>query len=129
MDYEKNANEFAKRHGITLEILEEDYDYYFPDDDRPRSIFKCRLKRNGKRYTFKFGQSIVNEGVEPTMYDVLACVTKYDTGSFEDFCGDFGYNVDSMSAYKTYKAVRKEYDAMCRLLGELMQDEEFLEIG
>lgn len=45
----------------------------------------------------------------PTPYDVLACLTKYDPYSFENFCSDFGYDTDSRQAFKTYKAVRKEW--------------------
>jgi hypothetical protein len=49
------------------------------------------------------------------MYDVLACFQKYDVGSFEWFCANFGYSTDSITAHKTYKAVCKEYAAMQRL--------------
>ena len=45
----------------------------------------------------------------PDAYSVLACLTKYDPGSFENFCGDFGYDTDSRRAEKTYKAVQDEY--------------------
>ena len=53
--------------------------------------------------------------IAPTLYDVLACLQKYEVGTFEDFCGDFGYDLDSILAKKTYKAVSKEYDKMCSL--------------
>ena len=52
---------------------------------------------------------------EPTNYDILACIHKYDVGSFEDFCGDFGYNIDSIQAEKTYKAVCEEYEKLCTI--------------
>ena len=47
--------------------------------------------------------------IPPTAYDVLASITKYDVGSFEDFCSEFGYDTDSRKAYKIYKAVLKEW--------------------
>jgi hypothetical protein len=56
----------------------------------------------------------------PTMYDVLTCLQKYDVGTFDDFCSEFGYSEDSRKAEKTYKAVLEEYNAM-RLL---FSDEE-----
>jgi hypothetical protein len=46
----------------------------------------------------------------PTPYDVLACITKYEVGSFEDFCNDFGCDTDSRKAEKTYKAVLNEWN-------------------
>ena len=53
--------------------------------------------------------------IAPTLYDVLTCLQKYDVGTFEDFCSEFGYDTDSRNAKKTYKAVVKEYDKMCSL--------------
>ena len=47
--------------------------------------------------------------VSPSSYSVLACLTKYDCGTFEDFCSEFGYDIDSRKAKKTYKAVCKEW--------------------
>lgn len=49
------------------------------------------------------------EGSAPTAYDVLAGLTKYDVGSFENFCSDFGYDEDSRTAEKIYKAVCDEW--------------------
>ena len=33
----------------------------------------------------------------------------YDPETFEDFCHSFGFDSDSRKAYKTYKAVMKEW--------------------
>jgi hypothetical protein len=61
----------------------------------------------------------------PTSYDVISCLQKYDVGSFEDFCSEFGYDVDSISANKVYKAVVNEYDNMAKLFS----DEELQILG
>ncbi len=62
---------------------------------------------------------VSNEPLEevktPDLYSVLACLQKYEVGTFENFCGDFGYDEDSRTAEKTYKAVSKEYDKLCSL--------------
>ena len=47
--------------------------------------------------------------IAPTLYDVMACLTKYDPGTFEDFCSDFGYDTDSRKAEKIYNAVEGEW--------------------
>lgn len=52
---------------------------------------------------------------QPTPYDVLACLQKYDVGNFEDFCCEFGYDTDSRRAEKTYQAVCQEYDKLCTI--------------
>lgn len=56
--------------------------------------------------------------VYPTPYDVLACLQKYDIGTFEDFCSEFGYDTDSRKAEKTYFAVQNEYTGIRRLFSE-----------
>ena len=121
-DYHEQANKFAKKHGIKLAILDEDYRPYFPGEKESRSVFKLRLTRNKKSYTFAFGQSINNTGIGPTMYDVLACLTKYDIGSYGDFCFEFGYDEDSRTGERTYKAVLKEFAAVERLFSDILDD-------
>jgi hypothetical protein len=76
-----------------------------------------------RQYTFDFGQSIAAGGEEPTMYDVLTCLQKYDVGTFDNFCGDFGYDNDSIAAHKVYKAVAREYKNMVRVFGETVLEE------
>ena len=49
------------------------------------------------------------KGEEPSLYDVLACLTTYDPGTFEDFCSEFGYDTDSRKAEKIYNAVEGEW--------------------
>lgn len=55
---------------------------------------------------------------EPTAYDVLSCLTKNDPGTFEDFCSEFGYDNDSISALRTYEGVRDEYLNVAGLFNE-----------
>lgn len=50
----------------------------------------------------------------PSPYDVLACLTKYDPGTFENFCGEFGYDTDSRRAEQVYFAVQKEWSKVRR---------------
>lgn len=67
--------------------------------------------RRGRYLKLHFWNSFhdMQLSIYPTAYDVLTCITKNDPGSFENFCGDFGYDTDSRMAYATYKAVVKEY--------------------
>lgn len=55
---------------------------------------------------------------KPTAYEVLSCLNKYEPSSFEDFCSDFGYNIDSKKAEKIYFAVQKEWANLNRLFTE-----------
>lgn len=64
----------------------------------------------------------------PSVYDVLACLQKYDPGTFEDFCSDYGYDEDSRTAERIYFAVQKEYIQLARLFTP-EQMEELAEIN
>ena len=64
----------------------------------------------------------------PSAYEILACITKYDPGTFEDFCCEFGYNEDSRTAERIYFATQKEYTQLARLF-TAEQMEELQEIN
>lgn len=114
MNYLQQANEFAKKHNVSMKINSVNYGKHFADDKESRYIFNITLSRKGKRYTFNFGQSLASGSEEPTMYDILTCLEKYESIDFEDFCSNYGY--------KTYKAVDREYKAVNRLFGDVMEE-------
>jgi len=117
-DYNKQAADFLTATGTTFTATYKTHDHYFSDDKETRDIYIIVLKNQNHRYRFLFGQSLNDSdygNTPPTPYDVLACLTKYDCGDFENFCSDFGYDIDSRKAYKTYKAVLKEWKNVERL--------------
>ena len=127
-NYTQQAENFAAKYGVTLEILGCEYKSMW-NETQKRSVFKLRLKRAGKSYTFEFGQSIASGSCEPSMYSVLACLTKHDAGSFEDFCSDFGYSQydeetgrTNKQTERTYKAVCKEFAAVERLFSDCVEE-------
>lgn len=131
MNYQRQAEQIAKQLKLTMTAEFVKHGLYFPDDNEPRDIYEITLSKDGRDYTFNFGQSIACSGKNPeysvpTLYDVLACLTKYDPGTFEDFCSEFGYNTDSVTARKTYDSVREEWLNMERLFSakdiELLQE-------
>lgn len=230
--YEQQAVDFCNKYGVTIETKFLRYGKHWEDDKQERNIYEVTLKKDGKTYTFNFGQSInkscktvtrsikdkgekipvycgvsignkvsgsvkfeltppmyeiTSEEVEklaeqlcsdfvtsaknynktvrqqdkvnvnsahhrfipsinraisvalgesweeyiekeektpPTAYDILTCLTKYDPGTFENFCADFGYDTDSRKAERTYKAVKEEWDGV----QALFNDEELTEL-
>jgi len=123
MDYQKQALDFAKKHGIELIINSSEYKQHFAIDIQPRYVFNCTLRCNGKQFTFNFGQSIQSGANDPTMYDILACLEKHEVGDFDDFCRNYGYDNDSIKAHKVYKAVAREYKNMLRVFGSEILEE------
>lgn len=53
--------------------------------------------------------------IKPNSYDILACLTKYDPESFENFCSEYGYDNDKISHKKIYNAVAKEFINVCKI--------------
>lgn len=122
MNYTQQAEQFAQKNGVKLYIISVDYGKHFAEDTENRYIFTCRLQRGKKSYTFKIGQSIAAGNQEPTMYNILACLQKYNPETFEEFCSNYGYDEDSRKAYKTYKEVCKEYAAVERLFSDCLEE-------
>ena len=127
--YDKQAEKFLKDTGTTFTVEFLKHGKYFPDDKEERDIYLITLDKKGRVYSFRFGQSIVKSITKeyrakvghlkshvnkliPTAYDVLTCLTKYDPGTFEEFCSSFGYDEDSRKAEKIYKAVVEEWKQM-----------------
>ena len=121
-EYLKQANDFAKKFGVKLKIVDREYGKHFSDDKEERWRFKCKLIRHGKSYTFWFGQSIAAGDEKPNIYDVLSCLDKYESRDFDDFCSNYGYDNNSIKALKTYKLVEKEYENVERLFGDCMEE-------
>lgn len=67
---------------------------------------KIDAKRGYKLYKFQH---------MPKEYDILACLTKYDPGTFEDFCFEYGYDTDSRRAEIIYFLCQKEYKDLSRI--------------
>ena len=156
--YTKQAQDFLNKTKTTLEIDYIGHGHHFDDDKETRDIYRFTLIRDGRKYTAKFGQSIVRSGTAkenfktsdafrrsgkftpskpehferkrqaPTAYDILACLTKYEVGTFEDFCSEFGYDTDSRKAEKVYFAVQQEYAGLCRIWNA-KEREELAEIN
>jgi len=114
-NYQEQVTKFLKDTDTKFEAKYFAYAYYFPQDKEQREIYKITLKTPKGSYTFKFGQSIASQGKKPTPYDVLSCLTKYDVGSFEDFCGEFGYDTDRRTTKRIFKAVVKEWENISRI--------------
>lgn len=84
--------------------------------DKTKTELLTHIKRDNSYQFLNNGKSdVIHYPTAPTSYDILACLTKYDPGTFEEFCSEFGYDTDSRKAKKTYKAVCKEWLNVCKI--------------
>ena len=127
-EYEKMADDFCKKYNVKMTISFKKYGKYFYDDIESRNIYRIRIDRDHKTYSFNFGDSIcnTNTGKRPTKYDILAYLQKYNVGSFDDFISEYGYVIESNDNYhklfKSYKACCKEYKNVNRLFSDCMEE-------
>lgn len=121
-EYTEQAENFLTKHGLKFRavLLGCGTEHGFGDNEY-RNKYRCTVsgKSRGK-VSFEFWQSLhdSNLNIDPVAYDLLACIQKYEIGTFEDFCSEFGYDNDSRKSEKTYKAVVKEWKKVARFFTE-----------
>lgn len=141
-DYVKQATDFLEKAKATCNIMYSGTSYPDWDDKAMHDCYNVTLSTPRGSMTFVFWDNIKNTETRehiwmhrirqkcpfPTAYDILACLTAYDPGNYEDFCIDYGYNEDSRKAEQTYFAVVKEYTQLRRIF-TANQLEELQEIN
>jgi hypothetical protein len=105
---------------------------YIQDTIPERTYSLDGISRTGRysindiaKYQSSGQKLILIKGKVPTAYDVLANLITTNPGSFEDFCSEYGYDVDSRKAEKTYNNVCKEW----LNIQILWNDDELEELG
>lgn len=120
-EYVKQAKDFLKSCNATMSIeyLFEDKNELW-DDNVYRNVYRASIKTPLGVMSVKFWDSVYNteNNIEPTEYDILACLQKYELGSFEDFAIEFGYDIydadKRWNAKEIYKAACREYKKVKR---------------
>lgn len=51
----------------------------------------------------------------PNEYSILSCLDGHPVGSFKDWCWEFGYDDDSITALKLYAECQEEYDGLRKI--------------
>lgn len=82
--------------------------------------YRCTLTYQGRKYSFDFwqGRGITHA---PTVEGVLDCLlsdASLGENTFEDFCGELGYDTDSRKAYAQWKAICNVTKRMKQLLAD-----------
>lgn len=132
MDYIESAEEFCEKHNVDIKVIGKPiFKKHFADDTDSRWVFNVKISRNGESFKIKFGQSIVNGFKEPSKYDILSCLQKYEPGTYEEFLSEYGYEIydkkDAKIALKIYNACCDEFENVNRLFYDII--DELLEIN
>ena len=124
-EYVKQAKDFLESCSATMEItytgMELNSNW---KDNELRNTYFATITTPRGTMKVKFWDSVYNteRGIKPTEYDILACLTKYDPGTMDDFFSEMGYEVhdadDIFCFLNTYNAVVKEYRDLCKIFTE-----------
>ncbi len=127
-NYEKQATDFLEKTGCKMTITYKENRKYFPKDKETRDVYDVKIERGKRKFKFEFGNSLYDSQFPnikaPSEYSILSCLTKYDPGSFDDFCSEFGCDIDK----RTYNSVVKEWQNVCMIWSD-DEIEELLQIN
>lgn len=113
---------------VTIATPRGSYTFDFWDSLHNTEITQMTIEQYAKKHLrmredMTYGEKIkvsaelakMQKEARPTCYDVLACLTTYDPGTFEEFCANYGYDEDSRTAERVYVAVQKEFANLKRI--------------
>lgn len=116
---EKNKHDL---YYVTLKNKRGEYRYKYWDSLHNTEInhmqyygYMAKHPKITSTYQANKGLKKLQAKIKVNEYDVLSCLTAYEVGTFEDFCCEFGYDDDSIKAYKTYVAVCDEWNGLRKI--------------
>jgi hypothetical protein len=118
--------EFVEQHSISIHVEVADSNRNAPDWT-DANHYKVTLRHKGRQLTTSFSQGYGIKG-EPDAANVLNSLALDAAGwenarSFEDWCGEYGYDTDSRKAERTFQVVGRQAAKLKAFLGENLYDD------
>ncbi len=127
--YDEQAAEFLRKTQTALKITWIGAGCPLWDDERHihGTKYSITLTRGKRSYRFDYWNSYTDKKkrIKPCAYDILACLRVEEYKSLEEFCPEFGYDIDSRKAEKTFHAVNTQAQG----LKTLFNDREIKELA
>jgi hypothetical protein len=108
-EYDTQAEQFLTSNGIKFRAtLSDTKAPAWGDNGKHGHHYRVTLSKPAARLTFDFWSSIADaeKGIKTVRpYSVLACISgdAYTPETFADFCGEYGYESDSIKALQTFR--------------------------
>ena len=120
----QSLQSFINRNHIRMTCDSADSNPNMDSDEwtRQASHWKCTIVGPKlRKLTVYFSQGSAHTS-EPTAVDVLDCLASDAVGvenahDFEDWCREYGYDIDSRKAERTFKTIERQADGLKRVLG------------
>ena len=125
-EYVKQAKDFLAKANAKMTITPLGLDMNKKWKDKEfRNTYRATIVTPKGSMWVKFWDSINNTqyGRKPNEYDILACLQKYDVGTYEDFLSEFGYDPEDRYSKEIYKGCVSEYEKLCRIFTEEQMEE------
>ena len=113
--------QFVERHGVTMTAKRCDRN---PNMDREADMdhWRCTLRCHGRRVSLVFSKGFGHHGKPAELMDVLDCIVSDAAGvenarDFADWCGEYGYDIDSRRAERIWRACQRQAKQLRTLLG------------
>lgn len=129
--YFDRANDFLQKTDTRMSVtfLKNESNPLWDKNIHPHYLIKLKNKRGSFSFPFWDSISHMKNGIAPTAYDILSCLSFccYGFGDFVDFCREFGYDYEDRTEEakirKIYKLSCREADALVRLFTEEEREE------
>ena len=122
-------NQFVNRHSIrgSSEWLDERTDKLMSDMPSGSSHWRVTLKHKRHQLTTQYSMGPAHSS-EPDIRSVLSNLAMDASGfenasSFDDWCAEYGYDTDSRSAKRVFKAVERQSKQLRRFLGDSLYED------
>ncbi len=142
-EYQLQAMQFCIKHSVKVSIefdkqLSQDVTWTGGNEDLRSDRYNVLIECDSHTMEFDFNNShdASMEGKEPSIYDILACISFCHSTQegFDYFCDSFGYDrqiecertyqmIDNPQAKKTYRACKKLNTQLEYLFNQLQLDE------
>lgn len=118
-----SLQDFIASQGITADAAYADRNPNMIDDGARMDHWRVTLRKPGRKMTVYFSMGAGLNGKAPVVGDVLDCLASDAAGvenaqSFEDWCGDYGYNTDSRKALKTFNVCKRQAERLRNFIGD-----------
>jgi hypothetical protein len=117
--------QFIEKQQLVMSVRAVRRNPHMSGDQLPRN-FECTIEFVGRGYheplTVYFSQGSAHKK-SPTLAEVLDCLASDASGvdnarSFEDWASEYGYDLDSRKAERTYQICKKQAQDLKALLGQ-----------
>ena len=119
---ETRLKDFIQANKLTMTAQWADHNPHMADSAN-MDHWKVKIRKGKQSMSLYFSKRFGHHGKEPQLDEVLDCLASDASSTenamdFEDWASEFGYDVDSRKAEKSYKTIEQQKAKLLNLLGD-----------